>query len=118
MKDKKATPDRLWPILIPDARIPLPPAAWVVLNIVAALTISIPFVVIVAFLSGGLWLANEMRDLLEVHFAAGAELPLIATNVLKLLLLAITGRIADILVSCIPHLVHEAREGLKNFDPF
>ncbi|MEI6002895.1 hypothetical protein H3V53_39170 [Paraburkholderia bengalensis] len=118
MKNKKPTPERLWPILLPDARIPLPPAAWVVLNIVAALTISIPFVVIVAVLSGGLWLANELRAALEAHFTAGVGLPLIATNVLKLLLLAITGRIADILVSCIPHLVHEAREGLKNFDPF
>lgn len=118
MENKKHTPDRLWPIVLPDARIPLPPAAWVVLNIVAALTISIPFVAIVAILSGGLWLANELRTFLEMHFAAGAGLPLIATNVLKLLLLTITGRIADILVSCIPYLVHEAREGLKNFDPF
>lgn len=118
MENKKPAPERLWPILLPDARIPLPPAAWVVLNTVATLTISIPFVVLVAALSGGLWLANELRDVLDAHFAAGAGLPVITINVLKLLLLAVTGRIADILVSCIPYLVHQAREGLKNFDPF
>jgi hypothetical protein len=122
MERKSQVQESLWPIIEPDDRIPLPPAAWAAINVIALLMICLPFFIIVGGLAAGLWFANVMREIFEIHVAYGSLFPAILTNSLKLLMVVVTGRVAFVLVYCIPYLIREGRSGLddylRDYDPF
>lgn len=122
MEKKSLVQETLWPIIEPDDRLPIPPAAWAAINLVALLVIAIPFVFIVGMLAASLWFANEMRETLELHVAHGAPFSMIAINALKLAMVTVAGRMAYIVVSCVPYIIREGRHGLhdylRDYDPF
>jgi len=106
-------PEQLWPIIEPDDSIPLPPAAWALINVIAIVVLAVPFVVLLVFLSAELWLVNEASFLLAAsHFGSAVFLGY-AANAVKVFLLLIAARVASVLVDCIPYVIRETRDGLR-----
>ncbi|MFP3637921.1 hypothetical protein [Paraburkholderia sp. SIMBA_054] len=115
MKMQNAKSTKLWPIIEPDDRLPIPAAGWAVVNLVAALAIAVPFVVLLITLALGLSMANELRTFIDAHASHGSLAPAIAANTVKVFLLLAIFRIAAILVTTVPYLVRQGREGLRTY---
>jgi hypothetical protein len=106
---------KLWPIIEPDPRLPLPPVAWHLLNLIAVISLGIPYYVAVSAYAVGLWLANELQLLLIPLFTPGAAGPTIIADTIKLLLSLMTLRLAVCLVPSIPYIARETRDAMREY---
>jgi hypothetical protein len=114
MENKKLT--RMWPIIEPDDRIPLPPVAWAALNVMALTILALPFAVLVGAVCLGMMALNQLHVFLDAHFAHGALVVSITVNTLKVFMGLLAFRFASIIVDTLPWVISEGRAALLEYD--
>lgn len=105
---------KLWPII--DSCKDIGPMGLAVLNVGAALSLSIPFFMALGGLSVGLWLANLAQSALLEMFDISAQAASIATYLIKAPFLLFAALLLKNLVSHIPTLVEGARKVIMEND--
>jgi hypothetical protein len=107
MKNEENAYEKLWPII--ESTEDLDTATWVVLNAGALLAVSMPFLMVLAGLCGGLWLTNQVQSALFEWFALSEQTVLIFTYMMKFGMLFISARLLWLMVPFIPDLIEGAR---------
>jgi hypothetical protein len=107
MKNEANAQEKLWPII--ESTGNLSTGSWVVVNAGALLAVSMPFLMVVAGLCGGLWLSNLAQSALLEWFASSVRIALVVTYSIKLFMVFIAARLLWLMVPFIPDLVQGAR---------
>lgn len=112
MKRGESTTDKLWPIIEPDGD--WHPIAWAILNTAALLAVATPFLMALACLSGGLWVANGIQSILLDWLTWSPRFVTTSTYAAKFCMVVFTGRVLWMMVPSIPQLVESARAAIRD----
>jgi hypothetical protein len=118
MESHTTKPEGLWPIVPADDRFEFTPGIWLLINVLLATLITLPFLFVAGSAAACLWLIDVTGALLAAHLDDGVVLPVVV-GILKGVICYYAVKIELVIVFSggIRYLVHEARDALREFDP-